>query len=682
MRFYEQAIQAAHARGFVHVEAIARELAAKLYQERGFAEFARAYLQEARACYILWGAESKARQLDEQHPELTVPRARVSTTFIGRAAELDLLSVLKASQTISGEIVRDELARTLIRVVLEQGGAQRGCLILAHRGRLAIEAMAELDASGVRVELRPAVTTESALPMTLVEHAADTGERVIYDDAERRFAGDPYLLRCRPRSALCLPVRLKAQVVGYLYLENALVAGAFPPNRLTVAELLASQAAISLENARLLTEAFEARRGAEAAQERAAFLAEAGALLSESLDWEQVLSRLSQRVVRSLADWCELDLIEEGQIHRRAGAHANPAKDPLLQELARRYPPNWNSAHPQLETLRSGTPLLLTVISDDYVERHTVDAAHAKLVRELGFSSGLIVPLKARERILGALTLISARPERPYGATDIALAEELARRAAMAIDNSLLYREARAAIRLREEFLSVASHELRTPLTSLLMNVQWLNEKCWQGAAVVTEAMSRSLQRITRQARRLNRQVDDLLDVVHIQAGRLELCAVDVDLRALVEEVLSDVELGLKRAGCEVKLHAPEAVCGRWDRSRLEQVVSNLLSNAIKFGAGRPIEITVRKQERAALLVVTDHGIGIDPAQQERIFDRFTRAVSASHYGGIGLGLYICREIVAAHQGTIRIESRINEGASFIVELPIADRPEIKRAQC
>src|SRR5262249_27330209 len=120
MRLYEQAIQAAYARGFVHVEGIARELAAKFYEERGFAEFARTYLQEARACYVLWGAEAKVRQLDRQHPELTVPPARVPTTLIARAAELDLLSVLKASQTISGEIVLDELARTLIRVVLEQ----------------------------------------------------------------------------------------------------------------------------------------------------------------------------------------------------------------------------------------------------------------------------------------------------------------------------------------------------------------------------------------------------------------------------------------------------------------------------------------------------------------------------------------------------------------------------------
>src|SRR5262249_37849856 len=153
---------------------------------------------------------------------------------------------------------------------------------------------------------------------------------------------------------------------------------------------------------------------AEAAQGRAAFLAEAGALLAESLEAEQVLARLAQLVVRSLADWCEFDLIEDGQIHRPAGAHADPAKPPLLEELARRYPPDWDSAHPQLETLRSGKSLLLPDVSDEYVERHTVDAAHARLVHQLGFRSALVVALRVRERILGAFSVISSAPERRY----------------------------------------------------------------------------------------------------------------------------------------------------------------------------------------------------------------------------------------------------------------------------
>jgi predicted ATPase/signal transduction histidine kinase len=679
MRLFERAIETARARGCGYVEAIARELAAKLYRQLGFGEFARSYLQEARSAYARWGAEAKVQQLDREHPWLAAPRDRAPTTFVARASDLDLMSVLKASQRISGEIVLDELARTLVRVLLEQGGAQRGCLILARGAQLTVAALAELDANGVRVELRPEATLESVLPATIVQHAARTGERIIVEDASLdvgRFAGDSYLARCRPRSLLCLPIRRQAHPVGYLYLENALVAGAFTADRLAAAELLASQAAISLENAHLLDQSLAARTVAEnalalaeAAQAQTALLAEAGALLAESLDYEHVLSRVAELVVRSLADWCEFDLIEDGQIRRRAGAHADPAKVPLLLELAERYPPDWRSAHPQVEILRSGVSLLLSDVSDDYLRGHAIDAAHVQLVRALGVCSLVVVPLKTPERILGALTLGSAATDHRYEPTDLPLVEELARRAAMAIDNARLYREARQAIHLREEFLSVASHELRTPLTSLNMRLQWLDEE-WRQGSVANESIMRALDVTIRQGRRLNRQVEDLLDVSRIEAGRLWLERADVDLVTLVKDVLASFDIGIKRAGCEVTIDAPEPVCGRWDGARLEQVVSNLLTNALKFGAGRPIELSLRRAGERARLVVVDHGMGIDPAQRDRIFDRFTRAVPATHFGGLGLGLYICRELVHAHGGTIGVESRVGEGATFTVELP------------
>jgi signal transduction histidine kinase len=281
-----------------------------------------------------------------------------------------------------------------------------------------------------------------------------------------------------------------------------------------------------------------------------------------------------------------------------------------------------------------------------------------------------VLPLKVRERILGTLTLVSSAAERRYQQADLELAEELARRAAMAIDNALLYREAQRAIRLRDDFLSIASHELRTPLTSMMLSLQFLQHQLAQQASA-TATMVRLLEGVTRQGQRLNRQVDDLFDVARIEAGRLWLRPVDMDLAELVRDVVGSFEFGLKRAGCEVTLDAPESVWGRWDRSRLEQVVSNLLSNAMKFGAGRPIEISVHRQDESAILVVADHGIGIDVAHQQHIFERFVREVSSAYFGGLGLGLYICREIVSAHRGTIRVESKLDEGATFTVELPL-----------
>jgi signal transduction histidine kinase len=169
----------------------------------------------------------------------------------------------------------------------------------------------------------------------------------------------------------------------------------------------------------------------------------------------------------------------------------------------------------------------------------------------------------------------------------------------------------------------------------------------------------------------LNRQIEDLLDVSRIEAGRLWLEVAEVDLLALVKELIASFEMGIKRAGCAVTLDAAVPVRGCWDAARLEQVISNLLANALKFGAGQPIEIAVRREGERARVVVTDHGMGIDAAQRERIFDRFTRAVPATHFGGLGLGLYLCREIVSAHGGTISVASRLGEGATFTVELPL-----------
>ena len=264
--------------------------------------------------------------------------------------------------------------------------------------------------------------------------------------------------------------------------------------------------------------------------------------------------------------------------------------------------------------------------------------------------------------------LASAIPGR-YGTADLELAEELARRAAMMIDNSLLYREAREAIRLRDEFLRVTSHELRTPMTSLLLSLEGLLAFCSRGPLEPT-SMTRQLAGTLRQGQRLRRLINDLLDVTRIESGRFELQRSEVELTELVREVVDRFELELRRAKCEVRLDAPSSVRGFWDGCRLDQLVSNLLSNAIKFGPQHPIEIAVRQPGDRAELSISDHGIGIDPARLGTIFDRFVRAVPATHYGGLGLGLYIARQIVDLHGGTIAVRSQPGAGTTFTVDLP------------
>ena len=306
---------------------------------------------------------------------------------------------------------------------------------------------------------------------------------------------------------------------------------------------------------------------------------------------------------------------------------------------------------------------------EEDLPRYTVDARHADIVRQLGTRCVVAVPLVVRDTTLGALTLACASPGR-FGPADVALAAEIGRRTALAVDNARLLRETQRAVRLRDDFLSVASHELRTPITTLMLTVERLHRTAGDRRAPSPEVLGTSLTRVEHSTERLRRLTDDLLDVTRIERGHLELDPARVDLVALARQVVDDLRFELASAACEVRFDAPEAIVGFWDASRLEQVVTNLLTNALKFGRGSPIEIGVHNAGSAAELRVRDYGVGIAPDRQAFVFDRFERAVSAKHYGGLGLGLYIARRIVEAHRGELRVQSTPGQGATFTVTLP------------
>jgi signal transduction histidine kinase len=237
----------------------------------------------------------------------------------------------------------------------------------------------------------------------------------------------------------------------------------------------------------------------------------------------------------------------------------------------------------------------------------------------------------------------------------------------VAVWNGRLFHRAKDAVRLREEFLLVASHELRTPLTSLMLASQSLASGRSPAGG---DGKRPAIDMIVRQTRRLAKLVEDLLDVSRIEAGQLPLEWERVDLSALAREVTGRFADEAARAGSPLSLAVEEPLGGTWDRSRLDQVISNLLANAIKFGAGKPIEISTRREGLRAVLAVQDHGIGIDPEQLPHVFERFERGVSTRNYGGLGLGLYIARNIVERMGGVIRCESVPGDGARFVVSLP------------
>lgn len=332
-----------------------------------------------------------------------------------------------------------------------------------------------------------------------------------------------------------------------------------------------------------------------------------------------------------------------------------------------KYPLRIESSLPGVTAIRTGAIQVHAKLSNEDLRKLCDDDEQARLLDEMGMRNVLAVPLVARGKTLGSISLVRSSPLRVWTPTEIELAKELAHRAALAVENARLHRETQEAVRLRDEFLAVASHELNTPMTSLVLTLQALA----QNEIGLTPERRRELTKVAeRQSSRLTRLVRELLDVTRLERKRIELTPEEVDLEDLLREGVARCAPELEKARCTVSIVASGRVVGEWDRSRLDQVVSNLLANAIKFGAGKPIDIVLGVRDERAYFEITDHGIGIEETAQARIFERFERAVPVRHYGGLGLGLYICRHIVEAHGGAIRVRSAPGQGATFIVELP------------
>ena len=238
-------------------------------------------------------------------------------------------------------------------------------------------------------------------------------------------------------------------------------------------------------------------------------------------------------------------------------------------------------------------------------------------------------------------------------------------------EKALLYRQAQEEVRARDEFLSIAAHELRTPVAALHLQLQLMRRFAARAAGGGAPGLDARLLALEAQARRLGQVVEDLLDLSRVRLGRLELRPEELDLAELARGAVAPFQADPAVArGSQITVAAPGPVVGRFDRTRLEQVLLNLLGNAVKFGEGRPIEVRVERQGDRAVLSVIDHGTGVRPEDQERIFGRFERAAPAQHFGGLGLGLYVAHQIVEAHAGSISVADTPGGGATFTVNLP------------
>ncbi|KFE64420.1 hypothetical protein DB31_2214 [Hyalangium minutum] len=426
-----------------------------------------------------------------------------------------------------------------------------------------------------------------------------------------------------------------------------------------------------------VTEQIRARQKLQEAERRARFLGEASALLGASLELTLTLNRLASLALPSLADFCVVDVADdERRITRAATAHIDAVKENLLRELDRRQPMTWDSSHPVPRVFRTGQSEFLPETTHEAIAARPQDAEHATLMRQLGVRSYMAVPMLARGRTIGVLSFGLTEPGRRYTTDDLLLAQELAERAAHAVDNARLYSEAQQAIRIRDEFLSIASHELRTPLTPIQLHLQSLTQDAREERTdkLDSSKLRRKLETLGRQVHRLKLLVYGLLDVSRLSGHDFKLEIERVDLLELISEVTARFRAEAEQTKTPLEVNVPASLIGEWDRIRVDQIMTNLVSNALKFGKGKPVTVSATSDGESALIQVRDLGIGIAPEDQERIFQRFERAVPTRHFGGFGLGLWIVRQIVEALGGTICVESELGRGATFTVELPLQAR--------
>jgi signal transduction histidine kinase len=419
-----------------------------------------------------------------------------------------------------------------------------------------------------------------------------------------------------------------------------------------------------------VSERDRAAAAATRSKEAADFLLNAERILSSSLDFETTLESVARLVIPRLGDNCVMDVVNpDGTLRRVAEVSIDPEKEALLRQL-RKFPVGAHRQSPAVTVLQTGKTVFIPRFDEAALTQLEAVDEYAALVRKIAPRSSLTVPLSTMTKVVGVLTFGMSDSGREYQPEDIVLAEDLGRRAGLAVKNSRLYLEAKEAIQGRDDFLAIASHELRTPLAALHLQLGMLKRSSTKGEPVPPDKLLSKLEVMARQVDRLTTLIEDLLDVSRVLAGRFSFEPEELDLSKLLEEIAGRFVEQSARSKSPIILSGHEQPCvGRWDRLRVDQIVTNLLTNALKYGAGQQIELTLSSHP-SPVLTVKDYGIGIRAEDQRRIFERFERAVSRQHFGGIGLGLWIVKQIVNGMGGEISLQSEPGSGSRFTVSLP------------
>ena len=620
-RHYEEAIRSARDNGFIQNEGLAHELAARFYADRGFTTTCNAYLQNARACYVRWGADGKVRQMDLKYPHLVPHPERLGSgpTLDTLIERLDLTTVVKLSQAVAGEIEINRLIKILMETALEHAGAERGLLILPQGEGMWIEAEAITAKETVEVNRQKMRVGPVALPESVVHYVIRTRDSVLLDEAmdQEPFSQDPYILRSRSRSILCLPLIKQAQLIGVLYLENGLASHVFTPARIALLRLLASQAATSLENARLYSELRDAE----------VFLTQAQRLsLTGSVCW-----RLDTDEITFSEELYRIFAFEQASAVtlERITARVHPEDVPLLKE--------------KMELARQGG-------SDEHEIRLRMPGGSDKHLRTI---THVIRDLDGRLQCVGAVQDV----------TQHRLAEEALSKARSEL--------ARASSMTSIGALTASiAHEITQPLAAIVSNADscllWLAKD-----QPNLDKARKAAEWIVKDGHR----AAEVIQSIRAQARRSASEMVLVDLNRLIVDTLELMQAELQRH--EVLLDtrfADGLALIKGDHTQLQQVIVNLVTNAIEAistsrRSPRILRVSTESNENGDVLtIVEDSGSGIDLQVLDCIFDpMFTTKPE-----GMGLGLSICRSIVEGHGGRLWVSPNPAGGSIFQFSIPDA----------
>ena len=624
-RLYDQAIRSACTNGFIHNEALANELASRFYAARGFEKIARMYLQDARYGYLRWGADGKVRQLDRLDPSLAAPAVHGATANTGSSVrQLDVATVVKASQAVSSEIVLSKLIERLMTIALENAGADRGLLILPAEDDHLIQAEAKAAGDQIEVALCQRLVTDVTCPESIVRYVIRTRESVILDDASKPnvFSEDDYLRGRPPKSILCMPLIKQGRLTALLYLENTLSSYAFPPDRIAILELLAAQAAISLENTRLYSDLQEreakVRRLVESNIIGISIFDFDGRIIEANEAFLQIVGHSRDDIVSGRLRWTDLTPTEWQDADERAVAELR------AKGSCKAYEKEY------LRNDGSRVPVLVGPAAFDGPR-----------------DQGVCFVLDLTERKEAEENLRSS--ERRYREAQAELAHV-------------------TRVTTLGELTASIAHEVNQPLAAVLANAEacllWLDRETPN-----LDGARRSVEWIIKDGNRAGdviRRVRALSKKAGNQKARLDINDVVNEVIALVQR-----ELLSHRVSLRTEL-APALPKVRADRVQLQQVVINLVINgieAMQAVSDRPRELLIRTHQNEAhevMVTVKDCGVGIPAEAADRLFNAFFTTKSS----GMGMGLSICRSIIEAHDGRVWATPNATQGAAFHFTLP------------